>query len=56
MLSLQNAHMTARPELPTSSVTADIITNDQIPHADEYKPLIVGYHNGPRFVSPTWPT
>src|SRR5260370_2638710 len=26
--------------------TADIITNDQISHADDYKPLIVGYHNG----------
>ena len=31
---------------PTASITADIITNDQISHADEYKPLIVGYHNG----------
>ena len=28
------------------AVTADIITNDQISKADQYKPLIVGYHNG----------
>src|SRR6202012_3949448 len=25
---------------------ADIITNDQISKADQYKPLIVGYHHG----------
>jgi multidrug efflux pump len=45
MLSLQNAHQ-ARGQLSDGIVTADIITNDQIQHADEYKPLIVGYHNG----------
>ena len=27
-------------------MTADIVTNDQISKADDYKPLIVGYHNG----------
>ena len=31
---------------PTASTTADIITNDQISKRDEYKPLIIGYHNG----------
>ena len=45
MLSLQNAHQ-ARGQLSDGMVTADIITNDQIRYADEYKPLIVGYHNG----------
>ena len=28
------------------NTTADIVINDQISHADQYKPLIVGYHNG----------
>ena len=27
-------------------MTADIIANDQISHAADYKPLIVGYNNG----------
>jgi multidrug efflux pump len=27
-------------------VTADIIANDQISHAEDYKPLVVGYSNG----------
>ncbi len=38
MLSLQNAHQ-ARGQLSDGIVTADIITNDQIRYADEYKPL-----------------
>src|SRR6202046_5083053 len=45
ILSLQNSHE-PRGQLSDGSVTADIITNDQISKADEYKPLIVGYHNG----------
>lgn len=45
MLSLQNSDM-ARGQLTSHGVTSDIITNDQISHANEYKPLIVGYHNG----------
>ena len=36
----------ARARSPNGIVTADILTNDQISHADDYKPLIVGYHNG----------
>jgi multidrug efflux pump len=44
-LSLQNAHQ-ARGQLSDGIVTADIITNDQIEHAADYRPLIVGYHNG----------
>ncbi len=45
LLSLQNSDI-ARGQIANSAVTADIITNDQISKADEYKPLIVGYHNG----------
>ena len=45
ILSLQNSHE-PRGQLSDGSVTADIITNDQISKADQYKPLIVGYHNG----------
>jgi multidrug efflux pump len=45
MLSLQNAHQ-PRGQLADGNVTADIITNDQISHAEEYRPLVIGYHNG----------
>jgi multidrug efflux pump len=45
MLSLQNAHQ-ARGQLANGYMTADIITNDQIQHASDYKPLIVGYKKG----------
>ena len=45
MLSLQNSDM-ARGQLTSNGVTADIITNDQISHAEQYKPLLVGYYNG----------
>jgi len=45
MLSLQNAHE-PRGQLSDGDRTADIITNDQISKAEEYAPLIVGYHNG----------
>jgi multidrug efflux pump len=45
VLSLQNSHE-PRGQLSNGAVTADIITNDQISQADQYKPLIVGYHNG----------
>jgi multidrug efflux pump len=44
-LSLQNAH-TPRGQLADGQTTADIITNDQISQADDYKPLVIGYHNG----------
>jgi multidrug efflux pump len=45
MLSLQNADM-AKGQITNGNQTADIIANDQISHADEYKPLIVGYSKG----------
>jgi multidrug efflux pump len=45
VLSLQNSHE-PRGQLSNNGVTEDIITNDQISEAAEYRPLIVGYHNG----------
>jgi multidrug efflux pump len=45
MLSLQNSDL-AKGQLSDGIVTADIIDNDQISHAADYKPLVVGYHNG----------
>ncbi len=45
VLSLQNSD-TPRGRLANGSLSADIITNDQISDAEQYKPLIVGYHNG----------
>ncbi len=45
LLSLQNSDL-ARGQITNNMVTADIVTNGQISKADEYKPLIVGYHNG----------
>jgi multidrug efflux pump len=45
VLSLQNAH-TPAGQISDGTTTADIVTNDQISHAAQYKPLIVGTHNG----------
>src|SRR5579862_8555937 len=45
VLSLQNSDR-PRGRLANNFVTADIITNDQINQADQYKPLIIGYQNG----------
>src|SRR6201996_5773718 len=45
LLSLQNSDV-ARGQIANNMVTADIVTNDQISKAAQYKPLIVGYHNG----------
>ena len=45
ILSQQNAHEPTG-QLFDGFTTADIITNDQINHAADYKPLIVGSHNG----------
>ncbi|MGA9931097.1 MAG: efflux RND transporter permease subunit [Terriglobales bacterium] len=44
-LSLQNADL-AKGQISDGVVTADILANDQISHAVDYKPLVVGYHNG----------
>ncbi len=45
MLSLQNSDL-ARGQLTDGPVTVDIVTDGQLSKADEYKPLIVGQHNG----------
>jgi multidrug efflux pump len=44
-LSLQNADL-AKGQITDGNVTADILANDQISHAEDYKPLVVGYKNG----------
>jgi multidrug efflux pump len=45
VVSLQNSHE-PRGQLADGQHTFDILTNDQISSAAEYRPLIVGYHNG----------
>ncbi len=45
VLSLQNT-LQPRGQISNDVATADIITNDQISRARDYKPLIIGYHNG----------
>jgi len=45
ILSLQNAH-SPRGQLTDGDRQYDILTNDQISRAEQYRPLIVGYHNG----------
>jgi multidrug efflux pump len=45
VLSLQNADM-AKGQISDGTVTRDILANDQISHAADYKPLVVGYNNG----------
>ena len=44
-LSLQNSH-DPRGQLSDETTTQDIITNNQISQASEYRPLIIGYHRG----------
>jgi len=45
VLSLQNSH-SPRGQLSDNGVSEDIITNDQISQAVQYRPLVIGYHNG----------
>ena len=45
VLSLQNSDL-AKGQVSDGTVTADILANDQISHAADYKPLIVGYSKG----------
>ena len=44
-LSLQNSHE-PRGQLSDGTTTQDIITNDQIAEASQYKPLVIGYKRG----------
>ncbi len=41
----QNSNL-AKGQINDGNVTADIIANDQISRAADYRPLVVGYHNG----------
>ena len=45
ILSLQNSH-SPRGQLSDGNRQYDILTNDQISNAADYRPLIIGYHNG----------
>ncbi|HEY5054906.1 MAG TPA: efflux RND transporter permease subunit [Acidobacteriaceae bacterium] len=45
VLSLQNSNL-ARGSISDGTTTADILVNGQISHADDYKPIVVGYKNG----------
>jgi multidrug efflux pump len=45
MLSRQNANL-AKGQITNDSTTADIVANDQLLKAADYKSLVVGYHNG----------
>jgi multidrug efflux pump len=45
VLSLQNSDL-PKGQLTDGIVTADILANDQISHAADYKPLVIGYSNG----------
>src|SRR5271163_7432 len=45
VLSLQNSDL-AKGQITDGDVTADILANDQISHAADYKPLVVGYSKG----------
>src|SRR6202041_3321526 len=45
VLRLQNSDL-AKGQITDGNTTADIIANDQISHAVDYKPIIVGYNKG----------
>ena len=45
MLSQQNVHE-ATGQISDGMRTLDIVTNDQMHLAEDYKPLVIGYHNG----------
>ena len=45
VLSTQNADI-AKGQMSDGAVTADIIANDQISAASDYKPIIIGHNNG----------
>jgi multidrug efflux pump len=45
VLRLQNSDL-AKGQITDGNITADILANDQISHAEDYKPVIVGYNKG----------
>src|SRR5260370_22945522 len=46
LITLQNADQPTG-QISADLVTADIVTNDQISLAEDYKPLVVGFNHGP---------
>jgi len=45
VLSLQNSNL-ARGQVSNGDISADIVVNGQISHAEDYKPIIIGYNHG----------
>jgi multidrug efflux pump len=45
VLRVQNSDL-AKGQISDGRISADIVANDQISHAVDYKPIIVGYNNG----------
>ena len=45
VLRLQNSDL-AKGQITDGNISADILANDQISHAEDYKPIIVGYNKG----------
>jgi multidrug efflux pump len=45
VLRLQNSDL-AKGQITDGDITADIVANDQISKAVDYKPIIIGYNNG----------
>jgi multidrug efflux pump len=45
VLRLQNSDL-AKGQITDGVTTADVVANDQISHAEDFKPVIVGYHKG----------
>jgi multidrug efflux pump len=45
VLSLQNSDL-AKGQISDGDITADIVDNDQISHAVEYKPIVIGFNKG----------
>src|ERR1700726_1219580 len=45
VLSIQNSDL-AKGQITNGDISADIVANDQISHAEDYKPIIIGYNNG----------
>ena len=44
-LRLANSHI-ALGQISNGDTTADIVANDQMAKAEDYKPLVIGYHDG----------
>jgi len=45
VLRLQNSDL-AKGQITDGMTSADIVANDQISHAEDYKPIIIGYNEG----------